>query len=59
MPAIFGTIVTVLIKMLVALASESFIKKMVYLGLKKLAALSVTPVDDQIVEEMGKAWGLE
>jgi hypothetical protein len=59
MPAIFGTIGTVLIKMLLALATETFIKKMVYLGLKKLSELTVTPIDNDIVKEMGKAWGLE
>lgn len=59
MPAILGTIGTILIKMFLSLATETFVKKMVYLGLKKISDLTDTPIDNEIVAEMGKAWGLE
>jgi hypothetical protein len=53
---ILGTLGTVALHMLTQLMTEKVLKKMIILGLEKLAARTQTDVDDQLVKAAKEAW---
>ena len=47
----------ILLKILSSLITEALVKRMAYILIKWAAKKSETDLDDQIVKEVGKAWG--
>jgi hypothetical protein len=53
-----GTLGTVLVSLLSALASEVFVKRVLYLGLSKIAAKTDNATEKALIQDIGIAWGL-
>lgn len=56
---LLGLMGTVAANMLLSLATETFMKKLAYKSLKKLAERLPGQLDDELVRDMGIEWGLE
>ena len=56
--SVLGTVGAVVVKMLMQLLTESFLRKAVVLGLERLANLTETDVDNQLVRAAKEAWGM-
>lgn len=50
---------TIMVSLLGALASEVFLKRALYIGLKRVASKTKNTDDDELVRAAGKAWGLD
>lgn len=49
---------TVMVSLLGTLVSEVFLKRVLYIALKHVAARTKSDADDQLVQAAGEAWGL-